>query len=252
MDSLRKGSVAVIGCGWLGLPLSLKLLSEGYEVFGTTTTEEKVAELTAAGIKATVLNLPIVNFENPEIVFENKAAAQPTSDISHPFWNADQLVLNIPPNRKDPNSAKTYPAAVLSALLAYRRAQSSGRIIFTSSIGVYGKDHGAVIDRDTRLPIENPTARQASLLLAESQVQAQSQRPYRVLRLGGLYGGNRDPKKWFAGREIPRPNDPINLVHREQVVREILTLLNTPFWTGESIFNVVGEEHPTKEEFYGG
>ncbi|MFK8057271.1 MAG: hypothetical protein AB8F78_14200, partial [Saprospiraceae bacterium] len=155
-------------------------------------------------------------------------------------------------NRKDPNSAKNYPAAVLSAMLTYRRNQPSGRIVFTSSIGVYGSDHGQAIDRDTRLPLENLTPRQVSLLLAESQVQTQSQRPYRVLRLGGLYGGDRDPKKWFAGREIPRPNDPINLVSRDQVMEEITSMLNEPFWTGESVINVVGAEHPSRGAFYGG
>ncbi len=242
-NSLRKGSVAIIGCGWLGLPLSLKLIEVGYTVYGTTTREEKVAELEAAGIKASELKLPMVDFAEP--------VPYPTSHISHQLWSSDQLVINIPPNRKDPASAKTYPAAVLSALLMYRRNNPSGRIIFTSSIGVYGKDHGQAIDRDTRLPIENPSARQASLLLAESQVQAQSQRPHRILRLGGLYGGSRDPKKWFSGREIPRPNDPINLVSREEVIAEIVRLLDEPFWTGESVFNVVGEEHPRRGDFYG-
>lgn len=274
MDDMRKGSVTIIGCGWLGFPLSLKLLAEGYVVYGTTTREEKLAELEAAGIRASVLKLPVVDLSDfsqshgtnsaktshthpvpdPTSLISGPTSliSGPTSLISDPLWSADQLVINIPPNRKDPASAKTYPAAVLSALLAYRRNQPSGRIIFTSSIGVYGKDHGQAIDRDTRLPIENPTVRQVSLLLAESQVQAQSQRPHRILRLGGLYGGSRDPKKWFAGREIPRPNDPINLVSREQVMEEIVSLLDEPFWTGESVFNVVDKEHPARGVFYGG
>jgi len=41
-------------------------------------------------------------------------------------------------------------------------------------------------------------------------------------------------------------------VHREQVISEIQALLDAPFWTGESVFNVVGEEHPTRGVFYGG
>ena len=260
---MRKGTVAVVGCGWLGFRLSLKLLSEGYTVYGTTTSEEKVFELEAAGIKASVLKLPIVDFQASAKTLDSDSVPHPTSQISRPIWSADQLIINIPPSRKNRASApatnvglptsqgdKTYPAAVLSALLMYRRNNPSGRIIFTSSIGVYGKDHGQAIDRDTRLPIENPSVRQASLLLAESQVQTQSQRPHRILRLGGLYGGSRDPQKWFAGREIPRPNDPINLVNREQVITEIVELLDEPFWVGESVFNVVGSEHPRRGDFY--
>jgi nucleoside-diphosphate-sugar epimerase len=170
------------------------------------------------------------------------------------IWTADQLVLTIPPGRKkslEQTSSSPYAAAVLSAILAYRRNQPAGRIIFTSSIGVYGSEHGRAIDRDTRIPIAQPTARQATLLLAESQVQTQSQRPYRILRLGGLYGGTRDPKKWFAGKEIPRPNDPVNLIHLDQVIAEIHGLLNEPFWTGTSLYNLVDEAHPSRGEFYG-
>ncbi len=248
---MQKGSVAIIGCGWLGFRLALKLLSNGYTVYGTTTHKDKLTELEAAGIKASVLKLPVVDFQASTKTFDTEPVEHLTSHAPHPYWSADQLVINIPPNRKDPASAKTYPAAVLSALLSYRRNQPSGRIIFTSSIGVYGKDHGRAIDRGTRIAIENPSERQASLLLAESQVQAQSQRPHRILRLGGLYGGSRDPKKWFAGREIPRPNDPINLVSREEVIEEITRLLDEPFWVGESVYNVVGTEHPRRGEYYG-
>ena len=33
--------VAILGCGWLGLPLAIKLLKSGYHVNGSTTSEKR-------------------------------------------------------------------------------------------------------------------------------------------------------------------------------------------------------------------
>ena len=34
--------VSVLGCGWLGKPLAISLLDEGYSVKGSTTSEDKL------------------------------------------------------------------------------------------------------------------------------------------------------------------------------------------------------------------
>ena len=38
-------SIGVLGCGWLGLPLAKQLVTAGYSVRGTTTTKEKLTEI---------------------------------------------------------------------------------------------------------------------------------------------------------------------------------------------------------------
>ena len=42
--------ISILGCGWLGLPLAKSLLSKGYEVKGSTTSESKLEVLKNAGI----------------------------------------------------------------------------------------------------------------------------------------------------------------------------------------------------------
>jgi UDP-glucose 6-dehydrogenase len=42
--------ISIVGCGWLGLPLGAKLVKNGHRVFGSTTSEEKIEEIKAAGI----------------------------------------------------------------------------------------------------------------------------------------------------------------------------------------------------------
>ena len=233
---MRKGSVAIIGCGWLGFPLAKRLLAAGYEVRGTTTSQQKISSLQEAGIEAYLLTLPVADIS---------LNANPVEEITR-LWCADQLVLCLPPGRNSA-FAKTYPASIMSAVLAFRRNQPSGRILFTSSTGVYGDMAGEV---DEKTSIKPTSERQLSLLLAEAQVAAQSQRPYQILRLGGLYGGERHPGKYLAGRkDIPNGDAPINLVSRDRVIEEIHAALDHPFWT-LSLKNVVDPEHLCKRDYY--
>ena len=58
-------SVSILGCGWLGKPLALSFLEDGFNVKGSTTSEEKVDELEALGIETHLVN--IADFEETEI-----------------------------------------------------------------------------------------------------------------------------------------------------------------------------------------
>ena len=233
--SMNKGSVAVVGCGWLGFTLAQNLLAAGYTVFGTTTSEDKLPVLREAGIQASLLRLPLGDF---------RQNSPDTPD--HKLWKADQLVLNVPPGR-GPNATREYPGAILSAVLAYRRNNPAGRIVYCSSTGVYGDLEGEV---DEETPLTSPEPRAAMLALAESQVRAQSQRPHVILRLGGLYGGDRHPGRYLAGRKDLADGDaPTNLVSRQRVMDTVRHYLDAPFWTSELI-NVIDPEHPTRAELY--
>ena len=56
MKEERK-KIAILGCGWLGLPLATSLLSKGYEVKGSTTSESKLDVLKNAGISTFQIQL---------------------------------------------------------------------------------------------------------------------------------------------------------------------------------------------------
>ncbi|MCX2959234.1 MAG: NAD(P)-binding domain-containing protein, partial [Serratia symbiotica] len=43
--------VAIIGLGWLGMPLALSLMSCGYEVVGSKTTPDGVGAARMSGIE---------------------------------------------------------------------------------------------------------------------------------------------------------------------------------------------------------
>lgn len=237
----RRGSVAIVGCGWLGLSLGRHLLAAGYEVYGTTTREARLPTLTAAGIRAEVLRL------TPRPVFAREEGPAPGGGIDGAaVWRADQLVLNVPPGRTD-ESWRAYPAQVLAAVLAYRRAQPAGRIVFCSSTSVYGAAEGLVT---VETPLTDPSPRALCMALAESQVRSQSQRPHAILRLAGLYGGERHPGRNLAGRRgLPNGDAPTNLASRDRVIARIRHYLDLPFFTSATE-NVVDPEHPTRAERY--
>ena len=252
---MRRGSVAVVGCGWLGLPLAEHLAARGYEVHGSTTRPDRLESLRRAGARAYLVRLPLARppaaegdperTDGAAAATVDGAAARPPDDAA--LWACEQLVLTVPPGRRA-DAERTYPAAILSAVLRYRRAQPAGRIVFTSSTGVYDGLTGRVNERS---PVLGRSPKSRKLALAESQVIAQSQRPHVVLRLGGLYGGERHPGRYLAGkRDVPDGDAPVNLASRERVVRTIAALLDHPFWR-QPILNVVEPDHPTKRDYYG-
>ena len=77
--------VGVMGCGWLGLPLALKLLEDGYSLKGTTTSESKLKLLEAEGIRGY------------RILLAQDAVVGPIDEFLHEL---DILVINVPARRR--------------------------------------------------------------------------------------------------------------------------------------------------------
>ena len=60
---MENKKVSVLGCGWYGLALAKKLISLGYDVKGSTTSEAKLDTLNMTMIneKGLAVNLPVVD-----------------------------------------------------------------------------------------------------------------------------------------------------------------------------------------------
>ena len=78
-------SVAIVGLGWLGLPLARHLKNLGWDVKGTKRTHEGVEQMRLMRLEAYHLEL------TPEI------NADP-DDVSA-LLNVDSLIINIPPSQ---------------------------------------------------------------------------------------------------------------------------------------------------------
>lgn len=230
-NSKSPPTLAILGCGWLGLPLARRMITKGWRVNGSTTTPDKMKALREAGIK-------------PFVIQMNDADV--AGAFVPEFLNADQLVVCVPPGgRRDPRVELSYPRRM--AALARRIARSPvSRVIFTSSTSVYPEINRAVVEDDAGNP---PTASGRACLAAERVLGESPGFTTAIVRLGGLIGADRHPGRFLAGRtNIEGGNAPVNLIHQDDAVGAIIALLERPGLTGA--FNACAPTHPTRREFY--
>ena len=213
-------SIAVIGCGWLGLPLAEHLISLGHHVSGTTQSLEKCNLLAQKGITAHQLKQEDFTRPQPWLI------------------TCDYVILNIPPSHfKD-----TY-ATDLVALL--KNCPSDIKVIFTSSTSVYA-DHNTEVDENT--PIEGGGRGGVWVVEAEKALRELLGERLTIVRLAGLVGQQRHPVKFMSGKTYPGADAPVNLIHLDDCIKIITTLVEAEKW-GE-VYNACSPDHPTKKAFY--
>ena len=223
----QESSVAIIGCGWLGLALAKALIADNIEVLATTTDEKKLPLLAKQNIAAEVLSLPQNNIE---ILAEQKVFSQ-----SH-------LIICIPPKLKQ--GLSNYPEKI-SQIVSAAEIGSVKHIILISTTAVYGGLEGSV-DEASSLDV---TINKVKVLTEAEQAVLAFTGKANVLRLAGLVGPERHPGRFFKGnRKLASPNISVNLIHQQDAVGLIRALLlpSSPY----GIFNGVSNTHDSKKEFY--
>jgi nucleoside-diphosphate-sugar epimerase len=206
--------ITVIGCGWLGLPLAKSLLDIGHEVLGSTTQASRMTLLLDSGIQCFVYD-GLVHSQLPEIV---KAC--------------DVAILNFPPSR-----SADYTEQMKDVIDQFSQQT---KLIFTSSTGVYQDLNGLCNELSPVIPTH-------PVFLAEEAVR-NSGRKHMILRLAGLISEDRHPVKYLSGKKNADGQKVVNLVHREDVIAAIISILNQQVW--EETFNVCFPKHPTRAEYY--
>ena len=162
----------LIGCGYLGERVALRLQALGLAVTGTTRSESRAGELREAGIPAALLDLETAA-ENP--LLEEK-------------W--DVAVYAAAPGRGG-NAELVFRDAALSC--CQELGTGLERFVHVSSTGVYPQSSGEALDEDSPAdPVDERPAliREAERLLLKEEASL-------VVRLGGLYGPGRSPLEWL-------------------------------------------------------
>ena len=57
MKIVAMKNVSLLGCGWLGKPLAVSLINDGFLVKGSTTSEMKIQELETLGIEPYLIDI---------------------------------------------------------------------------------------------------------------------------------------------------------------------------------------------------
>lgn len=140
---------------------------------------------------------------------------------SKDLMDADIVILNIPPFEEELEWFKSFSW------------NPNTWIIFISSTSVYPA----------------PESKSGILLKAQEDWAQSHFKHWTILRFGGLYGAQRHPGKYLRGRKnIAGRLNPVNLVHLDDCIGFTRTVIDKNLQN--RLFNVVSDDHRTKEEFY--
>ena len=208
-----KKEISILGCGWLGEPLAIKLIESGYKVKGSTTTPNKLDRFASLGITAFLIDLDVLD------------------DSIGDFLDTDILIIAIPSKNID-------GFRKLTLQIEKSRIQ---KIIFISSTSVYKNSNGIVT--------EVSSVKDIPLVEIEKLFKTNLHFQTNIIRFAGLMGYDRKPGNFFpVGKKIPNPDGYVNMIHRDDCIGIITTIIKKGLW-GET-FNACADTHPTRREFY--
>ena len=236
----EREKIAILGCGWLGLPLAKSLLAKGYEVKGSTTSESKLELLKNAGISPFQIQL-----EENQII----------GTIENFLKETDVLIIDIPPGLRRETSASNEMTFVnkIKNLIPFIEKSGVQKVIFVSSTSVYGDSFSIVeITEETKPNPDTESGKQ--LVIAESLLQSNAHFKTTVIRFGGLLDDDRHPVKFLAGRtNVENPEAPVNMIQRKDcigIIEKTLDFARDDNWEWNQTFNAVAPQHPTRKDYY--
>ena len=231
--------VSILGCGWLGFPLAKKLIDNGFEVKGSTTSENKLAVLKSNKIAPYLLELS-----------ETKIS----ECISDFLYNSDILIIEIPPGLRkitEATSEKTFVNKIKN-LIPFIEKSTIKKVLFISSTSVYAET--AAIPTVTEKTVLNPNTESGKQLVeVENLLRNNYNFQTTIIRFGGLIGEDRNILKMLTGKtNVANPDAPINLIHQEDCIGIIEAILKQvqldKVWN--ETFNAVAPIHPTRKKYY--
>ncbi len=224
-------TVGIIGCGWLGKALATNLLEQGSKVLATSSQQSNVEQLQNKGIEAQQLLLPSCI----------KQLSQ------HDVFTQQYLVIAITPQFRQGRT--DYATKVAQLVEAAEKQGVTQKIILLSSTAIYQGLEGTV-DESTPLALaELNLAEKAPILNAAEQAVLNFNQQGSVLRLSGLVGPERHPGNFLrANKTLKNSTAPINLIHQQDAVGLILSLIKSV--SSQGIFNGVSETHVSKACYY--
>jgi nucleoside-diphosphate-sugar epimerase len=143
------------------------------------------------------------------------------------------------------------------ALIDYAMAAGLTRLIFISTTSVFGNYEGTVTNKTAPSPVTDSGKAHETI---ENHLFENYPQRSKILRPSGLIGPNdsetggslnaiRHPIYSLCSKvDIPKGNDPVNLVHQSDVIKAIHALLTQQTIT--HAFNISALDHPSRQTYY--
>lgn len=229
--------VLIVGPGYIGLPLGAELARGNHEVFGLCRRGDVDGSLKANGIQSLTGDISDLN--------SLQALSTPSFE-----W-----VVNCVSSSH--GGVEDYRRVYLQGarnLLNWLGQRPPGKLVYTSSSGVYGQNDGAWVDESAAT---EPLSETSRVLIETERVFLEAARskscPALVLRVAGIYGLGRS---WWVRRILEgeariegEGQRALNMIHRDDVVGSIIAALERG-QSGE-IYNAVDDEPVAQKEFLG-
>ncbi len=219
-------TIAVLGCGWLGLPLATHLRKKGYILRGSTTSVDKTKLLRQSGIDSYIIELNEGGVSGPVKIF---------------LKGVHILIIGVPPKAK---TATDFPRRI-AHLIPHIHSANVMHVIFISSTSVYADENLTVTEETTPAP---ETLSGKNLVISEQLLRQNSHFQTTIVRFGGLIGPERHPVKFLSGRYLENCDAPVNLIQQADCIGIISAIIEKAAW-GE-IFNAVAPYHPARKDYY--
>ena len=204
--------ISILGCGWLGKPLAISLISKGFLVKGSTTSDEKLKVLSSDNIIPFLIDIS-------------------QEEINKDFLNTEVLIIAITSKSEDD----------FKRLISNIEQSNIKKVIFISSTSVY-----PVLNK---MMTEDDETDKHPLITIENLFRKNTHFKTTIIRFSGLFGGERHPANWFQnGRKIPQPNGFVNMIHLKDCIAIIEEIIKQNCF-GET-FNACSNHHPTRKDFY--
>lgn len=219
----------IVGCGYLGSLVAARWLAAGSRVYAVTRSAARAGGLAAQGIEPIVADVT-----RPETIHD-------LPDVATLFWAVGF-------DRASGSSHHDVHVAGLARVLD--TLPGHPRPILSSSTGVWGDEHGGVVDEKTPT---NPSRDAGRVLLeAERLLHGHRLGPGVALRFAGLYGPGRLPRlaDLEAGRPLAAdPDSWLNLIHVDDAANIVCEIAASA--TPASLY-VVSDGHPVRRrDWYG-
>ncbi len=219
-------TVSIAGCGWYGFALAKTLVSKGIMVKGSTTTAEKLSQLSAEGIKPY-----LIDFADQET-------------INSDFFDCDILWIAIPPKTRSGNGDGYLNS--INNLINGSKLNEIKQVILISSTSVYADTNSEVNEQSSTNP---DTLSGQVMLQSEELLKKEKSFTTTIIRFAGLIGPGRHPGRFFGGKkDIPNGNAPVNLIHLTDCIGLSCAIIDQKSF-GHT-YNACTPNHPTKKEFY--
>jgi nucleoside-diphosphate-sugar epimerase len=214
--------VLIVGCGYTGCAVGTALAKAGHHVAGMRRKASAETLLKSLGIQ------PII------------ADATVASDWRRLTPDYDWVINTVSSGGGTASDYRQIYLQTARNLMDWLVPNPPGKLIYTSSTGVYGQNNGELVTEDSPT---NPEAETAQVLVETERLLLQAI-PSIVLRVAGIYGPGRGYwlKQFLNGdaRLEDKGDRYLNMVHQDDVAGALIASCENG-QPGE-VYNVVDDE----------